>query len=66
MGRRIAVTVEEIELEGDYSAAVPGVAVTCSECGASAEVFGTGENSIKRGCVMLREQCGSTNFYACD
>jgi hypothetical protein len=66
MGRRVTVTIEEVELAGDYSDAVPGVIVTCSECGASVEVYGTGENSVRRGCVMLREQCDGANFYTHD
>jgi hypothetical protein len=57
MGWRVTVSVEETSL---------GVTVTCDECGESVEVHGTGEASIRRGCVMLRDQCGSTNFYVCE
>lgn len=58
----VTVTVEEIELEGDYGE-IPSVLVTCNKCGESVEVYGTSEASIKRGCVMLKEQCNEHNFY---
>lgn len=61
---RIPVSVDEIELEGDEGGIVPSVAVTCEHCGETVEVYGTSDASIKRGCVMLREQCGSNNFYS--
>jgi len=59
---RIQVSVEEIEIEGDRGI-IPGVRVGCEECGETVEVYGTSEASIKRGCVMLREQCDGRNFY---
>jgi hypothetical protein len=54
--------MSSLELDGDYGT-IPSVLVTCRACGESVEVFGTSDNSIKRGCVMLRKQCGSSNFY---
>ena len=61
---KITVVVEETTLEGDHGD-VDGVQVTCSRCDHSVEVFGTGEASIKRGCVMLRDACPNNeqNFY---
>jgi hypothetical protein len=61
----ITVSVEETELEGDYGS-IPGVIVTCDRCGMDVEVYGTSENSIKRGCIMLKEQCDENNFYSYD
>lgn len=63
---RVNVTVEEVELEGDHDNPIDGVAVCCGRCGHTVEVFGTSDASIKRGCVMLREECpkGEKNFYA--
>ena len=65
---RVPVTTEETELEGDEGGSVPGLIVTCSRCGHSVEVFGTEDNSARRGAVMLREECpeGGHNFYVVD
>jgi hypothetical protein len=63
---RVPVSVEEADVENDEGRMIPGVIVTCDRCGESVEVFGTEDDSIKRGCVMLREQCGSRNFYVYD
>lgn len=62
----VKVTVEEIEMEGDHDNPVDGVEVCCGRCGHTVEVFGTSDASVKRGCVMLREECpkGESNFYA--
>jgi len=63
---RVRVSVEEIELDGDYGGTVPSVSVTCSKCGESAEVYGRSDRSIRRGCIMLREGCGEGNYYVYD
>jgi alpha-D-ribose 1-methylphosphonate 5-triphosphate synthase subunit PhnG len=65
---RVKVEVEEVELEDDRGRPVDGVVVCCGRCGHKVEVFGTGEASVKRGCVMLREECpeGESNFYSPD
>ena len=62
---RVPVEVEETELDGDHGGPVPGVLVTCSRCRHQVEVFGTGDSSVRRGCVMLRDECaeGGWNFY---
>jgi hypothetical protein len=62
---RIPVEVEEIEMQGDYGT-VPSVQVTCSECGESVQVYGRGDASIRRGCIMLKEMCGQKNYYVYD
>lgn len=65
---RVEVEVTQIEMQGDNSDDVPGVCVSCSRCGHEVEVFGTSDKSVKRGCVMLREECpeGEENFYVAE
>lgn len=62
---KVEVDIAYEDLEGDHGNTIEGVVLTCGKCGHSVEVFGTGEASIKRGCVMLREECpnGERNFY---
>jgi hypothetical protein len=62
---RVTVEVEETTLIGSDGRDVDGVNATCSRCNHSVEVFGTGEGSVRRGCVMLREECPEKehNFY---
>lgn len=64
---RVPCTVHEIEMDsdGDYDTTVPGVCVTCSRCSHEVEVYGTSSRSVRRGLVMLREEClkGESNFY---
>lgn len=64
---RVLCEVGQIEMEGDY-ATVEGVCVRCSRCEHSVEVFGTSDRSIRRGLVMLREECPEeeSNFYVTD
>jgi len=61
---KVLCEVQEEDLDGDYGT-VAGVVAECSRCGHKTESFGTGENSIKRCLVMLREECpeGEHNFY---
>ncbi len=63
--KKIKCKVEEVELESESGNTIPGVRVTCSKCDHSTESFGTGEKSIKRCLVLLREECpeGEENFY---
>ena len=65
---RVKVDVEETEIETEEGRLVDGVAVCCGRCHHTVLVFGTGDSSIKRGCVMLREECpkGENNFYSVD
>jgi hypothetical protein len=61
---RIACEIEEVLLDGDYCE-VESIRATCSRCDHETESFGTGENSIKRCLVLMREECpnGENNFY---
>jgi len=62
---KVLVTVCEATLEGDGGRDIEGVRVTCDRCEHSVEVFGTDDRSVRRGCVMLREECPQSeeNFY---
>jgi hypothetical protein len=53
---RVEIDISEEEMDGDYGA-VRGLIITCTRCRHSVEVFGTKENSVKRGAVMLRDEC---------
>jgi len=55
----------ETELENDYGHEIPGVVATCAACGHETESFGTGDSSVRRCLVLMREQCpkGARNFY---
>jgi len=63
--RKVDVEVSETEVDGDYGYC-QGVEVTCGRCSHTVSVCGTSERSIKRGCMMLKEECpeGESNFYA--
>ena len=62
---RVPIDISEEDLDGDYGT-VPGLVITCTRCRHSVEVFGTEDNSVKRGAVMLRDECplDADNFYA--
>lgn len=62
---RVEVEVEETTIENEDGREQPGVVVTCTRCHDTAESFGTGEPSVKRACVVLRENCSrrERNFY---
>ena len=62
---RVAAAIDYAELPGDYSDTVEGVCATCSRCGHETESFGTGDASIRRSLLMLRESCprGEHNYY---
>lgn len=62
---RVECEVNEVELENEQGRPVPGVEAICGECEHRTESFGTGEASIKRCLVLLREECpeGEKNFY---
>jgi hypothetical protein len=61
---RVLCDVQQTELDGDYGS-VDGISATCSRCGHETQSFGTGEASIKRCLVLMREECpeGEKNFY---
>lgn len=58
---RVICDIEEVETADGYE----GVEATCSRCGHTEESNGTGEGSVKRCLVMLRENCpnNESNFY---
>lgn len=62
---KVEVKTEEIQLVNEKGREQPGVRVTCTRCGFHVDVFGTAEASVKRGCVMLRDDCvmRERNFY---
>lgn len=62
---RVVCEVAYVELEGDDAREVEGVCVTCGQCGHETESFGTSEASIRRCCVLLREECPEceNNYY---
>ena len=55
--KTIECSAEEVELEAEDGRLVPGVRVTCCECGSMEYSFGTGEASVKRCCALLHEHC---------
>jgi hypothetical protein len=64
----VQAEVDETMIENDNGIMVAGLIVTCSKCGHEVEVFGRHERSIKRGAVMLNEECpeGEDNWYVTD
>jgi len=69
MSQRVQCSVEETDLIGDKGKVIPGVVVTCGQCGHQTESFGQQEKSIKRCLVLLREECpenSEENFYVAD
>lgn len=64
----VAISVTEVEIDGDYDNSAAGVEITCSKCGHTEDSFGTDEPSINRCAVLLRENCplGESNFYKAD
>lgn len=66
---RVECIVEEIGIENERGVEVASVCVTCTNCGHAVESFGTGEASIRRCLVVMREECPeassteSGNFY---
>ena len=63
---KVTCSVQHISLENDSGQEVDGVSVTCSRCGHTTESFGSGDRSIRRCLVLLREECprDERNFYA--
>jgi hypothetical protein len=61
---RVEAVVTEEVLEGDYGPQ-DGVVATCTRCDHQTESFGTGDASIRRCLVLLREECprGERNYY---
>lgn len=62
---KVPCEIRLVELDGDGGATVESVEATCPECDHCETAYGTGEASVKRALVMLRENCprGMSNFY---
>jgi hypothetical protein len=63
---KVSVDISLITLPSDTSEYdIESVEVECNRCGDTQEVYGRTVASVKRGCVMLRENCshGQRNFY---
>lgn len=60
----VTCELTEVELQGDYGD-VPSIVAVCSRCGNETESFGTGEASVRRCLVLMREECPrrERNFY---
>lgn len=63
---RVKVEVTEIELAGDHGTTINSIEVICSRCSHRVEVYGTSDRSVRRGCIMLRQECPQEeeNYYA--
>lgn len=64
---RVLCSVSEIDMEGDHGD-VQGICVRCNRCEHEVEVYGTSDRSVRRGLVMLREECPNdeSNFYVAE
>lgn len=64
----IHCSVEQCELENDNGHMVASIEATCPKCGHITQSFGTGERSVKRCLVLMREECplGEQNYYVAD
>lgn len=62
---RVTCEVDEVELENEDGFPVDGICATCERCGHETKSFGTGDASVKRCLVLMREECpnGEHNFY---
>ena len=62
---KVECEVENAELDGDDADSVPGICVKCGRCDHTVEVFGHSLRSVRRGLIMLREECpeDEKNFY---
>ncbi len=61
---RVEAEISQVTLLGERCS-VAGVCATCTRCGHETESYGTGEGSVTRCLVLLREECpmGEDNFY---
>lgn len=62
---KVFCVVEEVDVEDDNGREREGVMATCPRCGYSTESLGTGDGSVRRCLVLLREGCpeGENNYY---
>lgn len=63
---KVEVEIEEVLLENERGIEVESICATCSRCDHEVEVYGTSDMSVRRACIMLREDCpmGEENFYS--
>jgi len=59
---RIVCTFEEGEEMGDHCM-VATVTATCTDCGREVMSYGAHAASRRRCLAVMREECGSRNFY---
>ena len=61
---KVECEIEQVELEATNGAPVDSVRATCERCQHTTESFGTGEKSVKRCLVLMRQECpeGEENF----
>ncbi len=62
---KIECEVEEDDVPNERGGTQSGVKATCGECGHVERSFGTGEKSVKRCLILLKENCprNETNYY---
>ena len=62
---RVTCEISRVTLQNGAGHDVEGVTAFCTRCEHSTESFGTGDSSIRRCLVLLREECpnGEKNFY---
>lgn len=66
---RVECEIKECNIYTDGTRTVPGVCATCSRCGHESEpAYGTGEKSVKRSLMSLRDECPNEedNFYVAE
>ena len=65
---RVQCEVDYTALAGDYSNEIDSVMATCSRCDHTTEAYGTGDASVRRCLMALREECPrkERNFYVGD
>jgi hypothetical protein len=65
---KVTCSINYTELENDEGREVDGVVAECGRCSHETQSFGTGENSVRRCLVLMREECpnGESNFYVAD
>ena len=62
---RVKCNVTETELETEIGKSIASKIAECSRCGHITESFGTGQASVLRCLVLMREECPNAekNFY---
>jgi len=61
----VACSISHEEIETEDGRLVEGVVATCGKCGHETQSFGTGEASVRRCFVLLRQECPNkeANYY---